>query len=89
MHGLVNHIIKTSPVTWDDNYKTRLRQRHDLLIRRRERLQALTNRGWVEYENGMAARFFPNIYLTRKDALRGGKMIAEINKQLTAIESIW
>lgn len=87
MNAIIQNIIKTSPVSIDDNYKTRLKERFEVLINRRDKLSVCANRGSIEYENGMAARFYPNIHY-RKDFKRLGRMIAEINKELNQITRI-
>lgn len=81
---LVEKIVKTAPIEIDDNYKLRLQARCRILNMRREKLCMCNCRGQIEYENGMAARFYPNVHY-RKDFPRLSRMIKEIDKELREI----
>lgn len=85
MSSIVENIIKNSPVSIDDNYKIRLKTRQTLLVNRREMLISASIPGVVEYENGMAARFYPNVNYSRSDIVRMKRMISVINKELDEI----
>lgn len=88
MNTIVQNIINTAPVSIDDNYKIRLHKRADQLLKRLEIIRAYSNPGFVEYENGMAVRFFPNVYLTEETAKRCGRLRGEIRKELNEIQKL-
>lgn len=84
MNGIIKNIIKTAPIEIDDNYEIRLRQRAEVLNKRRDKLIICNSRGSIEFENGIAVRFFPFV-MYRKDFKRLDRMIKEINKELREI----
>lgn len=85
---LVQHIISTSPVTFDDNYQTRLRKRVELLNRRLDIINAYSHAGSIEYDsNGMACKFYPNVF-ARKYKTRCDKMRKQIFKEMNEIAKI-
>lgn len=82
--NLVENIIKTAPISIDDNYKLRLEKRLKVLCVRREKLNLCRCCGFIEYDNSMAVRFYPAIKY-RKDFKRLNKMISEIDKETRLI----
>lgn len=88
MIPLIQNIINTAPISFDDNYKIRLKNRLDILNKRRDKLNTCRCRGSVEYDSkGKAVRFYPAIHY-RKDFKRLHKMIAQIDKEINEIWNI-
>lgn len=82
--SIVQTIVRNSPISIEDNYKLRLKARCEILNMRREKLNMCRCRGHIEYENGMAAIFYPNIQY-RKDFKRLDRMIKAIDVELREI----